>query len=416
MNEQLRRIPEQVARFPLNAPALQRPRMRRLLRWAIGIVLLIGAIGLFAYWTMRQESALNYTTATISRGAVTRTVSASGTINPVLTVIVGTYVSGVIESVSCDFNTQVKKGQLCAKIDPRPFESAVDQAAANLATAKAQLVKDQANLAYAQTSNERSSRLLSIGGVSQEQADLAKNAYDQAKAQVMLDEATIKQREAALKSAQISLGYTNIYSPVEGVVVSRNVTVGQTVAASFQTPTMFLIAADLTKMEVDASVGEGDIGMIKIGDEVTFTVEAYPGQTFRGVVSQVRQSPQTVQNVVTYDVVITFDNKNLLLKPGMTATTRIITAERKDVLRVPDPALRFSPGGLNGKGSDQLSPGQGRVWVLKNGNLQEVPLKLALDDDTFTEVVSGDLKEGDQVVTAEETQPTSRTVIPRLRF
>jgi HlyD family secretion protein len=430
MNEQLRFVPKQVERVShANAPTLQSPRKRHLLRWAVGMLVLIGLIGGVAYWMMREQALPQYTTAAISRGPVTRAVSASGTVNPVLTVIVGSYISGVIQTVSCDFNSKVKKGQLCAKIDGRPYESIVAQAFANLANAKAQLVKDQANLAYAKTSNERNSKLFVIGGVSQDQAELARNAYDQALAQVALDEATIKQREAALEAAQVNLEYTNIYSPVDGVVVSRNVTIGQTVAASFQTPTLFLIATDLTKMEVDANVGEGDIGAIKNGDNATFTVESYPGRIFHGVVTQVRQSPQTVQNVVTYDVVVTFDNKDLLLKPGMTATTRIITAEREDVLRVPDQALRFSPGGLERTASaQQTSPrarstqpvmpqAEGRVWVMTEDELREVPLKLGLDDDTFTEVVSGDLKEDDQVVTAVASVTTnSPTAVPRLRF
>jgi HlyD family secretion protein len=324
----------------------------------------------------------------------------------------------VIQSISCDFNTRVKKGQLCAKIDPRPYQTLVNQATANLATARAQLVKDQANLTYAQASYQRNSKLLAIGGVSQDTADLAKNAYDQARAQVVLDEASIKQHEAALEAAQVNLGYTNIVSPVDGVVVSRNVTIGQTVAASFQTPTLFLIATDLTKMEVDANVSEGDIGTVKAGNRATFTVESYPDRVFQGVVTQVRQAPQTVQNVVTYDVVIAVENEDQLLKPGMTATTRIVTAERDQVLRVPDQALRFSPGGLASAVSSQqaMPPGQGRVWLMTDGGLREVPLKLGLDDDSFTEIVSGEVKSGDQVVTAEQTSTSSRTIIPRLRF
>jgi HlyD family secretion protein len=419
MNEHVRVVPKPAMRAPdMAAPALQMPGKRRFRKWAIGLLLLAGLAGAAAYWMTQQEIATSYVMAPISRGAVTRAVSGSGTVNPVLTIIVGTYVSGVIQSISCDFNTRVKKGQLCAKIDPRPYQTLVNQATANLATARAQLVKDQANLTYAQASYQRNSKLLAIGGVSQDTADLAKNAYDQARAQVVLDEASIKQHEAALEAAQVNLGYTNIVSPVDGVVVSRNVTIGQTVAASFQTPTLFLIATDLTKMEVDANVSEGDIGTVKAGNRATFTVESYPDRVFQGVVTQVRQAPQTVQNVVTYDVVIAVENEDQLLKPGMTATTRIVTAERDQVLRVPDQALRFSPGGLASAVSSQqaMPPGQGRVWLMTDGGLREVPLKLGLDDDSFTEIVSGEVKSGDQVVTAEQTSTSSRTIIPRLRF
>ncbi len=362
------------------------------------IVVLIGATA--AYWLTRGTAKEEYVTAPVNAGAVTRAVSGSGTVNPVLTIIVGSYVSGVIKSISCDFNTKVKKGQLCAKIDPSPYQTAVDQAAANLATAKAQLVKDQANLTYVQSAYERDSKLLAIGGVSQDTAEVARNAYEQAKAQIVYDEASIKQHEAALQAAQVNLGYTNIVSPVDGTVVSRNVTVGQTVAASFQTPTLFLIATDLTKMQVDANVSESDIGAIKLGDKASFTVEAYPEKIFQGTVTQIRQSPQTVQNVVTYDVVIGADNTDELLKPGMTATTKIVTAEREHVLRVPDQALRFSPGGPQSGQPGPVAPtaGEARVWLLQNGRPYAESVKTGLDDDTNTEVTQGALKAGDRLI------------------
>ncbi len=382
--------------IPTPAPALAGLRKPALSRWTLVaglIAILIGAIA--AYWLTRGEPATRYITAPASQGAVTRVVTGSGAVNPVLTILVGSYVSGVIQSISCDFNTQVKKGQLCAKIDARPYQSAINEAAAALGTAKAQLVKDQANLTYLQVSYQRNTRLLAIGGASQDTVDVAKNAYDQATAQIVFDEASIKQHEAALDAAQVNLGYTNIVSPVDGTVVSRNVTVGQTVAASFQTPTLFLIATDLTKMQVDTNVSESDIGAVKLGDKASFTVEAYPERTFQGVVTQVRQAPQTVQNVVTYDVVIAVDNKDLPLKPGMTATTRIVTAEREHVLRVPDQALRFSPAGAS---AGAFATGQGRVWVIQNGQPKETDVRLGLDDDTYTEVIEGALKPGDAVI------------------
>jgi HlyD family secretion protein len=400
-------------------PAFQGPRRKPSLRWAIGILIAALVVGIAGvYWMTSGTPHMRYVTASVTQGSVTRVVSGSGTVNPVLTVIVGTYVSGVIQSISCDFNTEVKKGQLCAKIDPRPYQTQVNQAAANVATAKAQLVKDRANLTYSQVSYQRNSKLLERGGASQEALDIAKNAYDQAQAQIVFDEASIKQHEAALEAAQVNLEYTEIISPVDGTVVSRDVTVGQTVAASFQTPTLFLIATDLTKMEVDTNVSESDIGAVKTGDKTTFTVEAYPERIFEGVVTQVRQAPQTVQNVVTYDVVVGVENKDLLLKPGMTATTRIVTAERGNVLRVPDQALRFSPVGLGtASGQSGLPSGQGRVWVMNDGWPQEVSLKLGLDDDTYTEVVEGTLKLGDEVIVGGQSSgaPSSATA-PRPRL
>lgn len=344
---------------------------------------------------------------------VARTVSATGSVNPVLTITVGSYVSGVIQEIDCDFNTVVKKGQLCAKIDPRPYQTVVNQSAADLATAKAQLIKDQANLVYAQLNFKRNQDLLAAAAVSQDAADVARNAFNQAQAQVALDQATIQERQAALDAANVNLGYTNITSPVDGTVVSRNVTIGQTVAASFQTPTLFLIATDLTKMEVDTNVSESDVGALRVGEKATFTVEAYPERIFQGAVVQVRQAPQSVQNVITYDIVIAIDNKNLLLKPGMTATTRIITAERDNVLRVPDQAVRYSPG-QERNAAGQVA-GSGHVWVLRNGQPVEQPVKLGLDDDSYTEILGG-LDAGAQVIVGEraETAATPKSTAPRM--
>jgi HlyD family secretion protein len=376
---------------------------------------------------MSSRVTVRYTTAPVTRGAVTDTVTATGTVNPVLTIIVGTYVSGVIQELSCDYNTQVKRGQICAKIDPRPYQSAVDQSRASLAIARAQLEKDKASLTYAKINSERLARLLKTNAISQDTFDIAESTYEQAQAQITFDEATIQQRQAALDAAQVNLDYTNIVSPVDGIVVSRNVTMGQTVAASFQTPTLFLIATDLTKMQVDTNVSESDIGSIKEGNKSVFTVDAFPQRTFNGSVVQVRQSPQTVQNVVTFDVVIGADNSDLAMKPGMTAATRIVTDERSDVIRVPNQALRYRPSARTGaaKGESDGRPtkpavgkaSQAQLWVLRDGQAVSVPVVVGLDDDTFTEIMQGDVKPGDQVVTGEQsTAADSRSAAPRLRL
>ena len=412
--------PEAGAATPHEPSSRGHPQLWRYARYAligVAVAALAGAI----IWYMRapREVPVQYTTAPVSRGNVTRAVSTTGTVNPVLTIIVGSYVSGVIRDQFCDYNTRVRKGQICAKIDARPFQSAVDQAKATLATANAQLVKDRATLAYAKISYERDTGLLARGIVSQDTLDSAKSAYDQAQAQIELDLATIQQREAELAAAQINLGYTNIVSPVDGTVVSRNITIGQTVAASFQTPTLFLIATDLTKMQVDTNVSETDIGGVAEGDRATFTVEAFPSRTFTGSVVQVRQAPQTVQNVVTYDVVIGVANKDLVLKPGMTATTRIITAEKTDVLRVPDQALRFIPSGAAASASGRPGAAGGaarasRVFVLRDGGLHEVAVKTGLDDDTYTEVLEGALQPDEQVVVGAQGGAPARATAPRL--
>lgn len=381
---------------------------RRLL-WLAALALLsviaVAAASLVLSWVW-SATPVQYVTAPVSRGAVTRTVTASGTVNPLLTVIVGTYVSGVIQDVQCDFNTKVTKGQLCAKIDPRPYQAIVDQNRALLAMAKAQLDKDKAALAYAKVTFERNGALVKTNAVSKDVFDQSQAGFDQARAQVQLDEATIEQRQAELSAAEVNLGYTDIASPVNGTVVSRNVTRGQTVAASLQTPTLFLIAEDLTKMEVDTNVSESDIGGVKEGQKASFTVESYTEHPFVGVVTQVRQAPQTVQNVVTYDVVVTVDNLELRLKPGMTATTKIVIDQRDNVVRVPSQALRYAPGGLAAAQPAQRRKGTtqetAHVWLLRDGAPVRVDVKAGLDDDTRVELLAGEVKVGDAVIVAEQ--------------
>jgi HlyD family secretion protein len=253
--------------------------------------------------------------------------------------------------------------------------------------------------------------LSKTNAVSKDSLDNAKNLLDQARAQVGVDEAVIAQRTAQLATAQVNLDYTNIVSPVDGTVVSRNVTMGQTVAASFQTPTLFLIATDLTKMQVDTNVSESDIGEIKEGNKALFTVDAYPKRTFEGAVTQVRQSPQTVQNVVTYDVVVSVDNLDLALKPGMTAANRVVTAQRTDVLRVPSQALRYTPNGLRNAGGRS----EQRVWALRDGKPVAVPVTVGLDDDSFVEIVKADLKPDDRVVIS-ELRDVAKNSVPRPRL
>lgn len=398
---------------------------RALLRrsgWAVSAILTLLALalaGVALYWTMSHDSAVRYVTQKVARGPVVRAITASGTINPVITVQVGTYVSGVIQARYCDYNTEVKKGRLCAKIDPRPYQIIVDQDKANLAVARAQLVKDKANLAYAKVSYERNQRLVQTKAVSQDTLDNSKNAYDQAQAQIGLDEATIALREAELGAATINLGYTDIISPVDGTVVSRSVEMGQTVAASFQTPTLFLVATDLTTMQVDTNVSESDIGAVKLGNKATFTVESFARHPFSGEVTQVRQSPQTIQNVVTYDAVISVPNEELLLKPGMTATARIVVDRRDDALRAPDQAFRYTPGGLAALSGAPSAPSvlpDGstgvRLWVLRDGSPRPVVVVPGLDDDSYTEIVKGDLQPGDEIIVGEEAKSSRSSPRP----
>lgn len=330
----------------LSPPAKGPRSSKKILLWLL-LVLIVG-LAVFGYYLWNKAHAKpHYVTADVTRGDIERSVSVTGSINPRNTVQVGSYVSGTVKSLNCDFNTQVKAGQVCATIDPSTFQVAVDQAAAQLNSSRAQLQKDQAALVYAKGVADRDVKLLKDGVVAQEVADNDRNVFKQAQAQIDLDKASIVAAEANLKSAEVNLGYTKIVSPVTGTVLTRNVDVGQTVASSLQTPTLFLIGKDMKQMQVDANVSEADVGRIQVGQEVSFSVQAYPDKSFDGKVKQIRRGPITVQNVVTYDVVVTVDNPELLLFPGMTADAEIVTDSREDVLRVPLAATRFVPEGVH---------------------------------------------------------------------
>ena len=366
---------------------------------ALLVVAMIGAL----FWFVNQKSTVQYVIAPAARGAVTRTATATGTVNPVLTIIVGAYDSGVIQHIYCDYNTRVKAGQVCAKIDPRPYQATLDQDSA-------QLLRDQAILDKDRTDLARYQKLAEQNSIARQQAEDQSFVVSQ-------DEGTVALDRALVQSAKLNLNYTNIISPVDGTVVSRNVTGGQTVASSFQTPTLFLIATDLKKMEVDTNTSEGDMGGIKVGDQASFTVDAYPKRIFRGAVIQVRMSPNTVQNVVTYDVVVGVDNSDLALVPGMTASTEIVVDQRSDVLRVPDQALRYTPGGLSAVATAGVPAGAtGRVWVLRQGAAVAVPVVTGLDDGNFSEIVQGDFRPDDQVIIGESGGQGSGQPAPPPRF
>ena len=285
------------------AHATREGRPAKSLRWVISLLIGLTALAIAGaefYLLVNRESGVRYVTHKVTQGPIVRAVTTSGTVNPVITIQVGTDVLGVIQARYCDYNTAVRKGQVCAKIDPRPYQVVVDQDKATVGVGRAQLIKDQADLTYARLAYERNKKLVASKSVSQDVLDVAKSTLDKAAAQIGVDEATLALQEAQLSAAEINLGYTDIVSPVDGTVVSRSVEMGQTVAASFQTPTLFLVATDLTTMQVDTNVSESDIGAIKRGDKTTFTVESFPNRIFRGEVAEVRQSPQTIQNVVTY--------------------------------------------------------------------------------------------------------------------
>ena len=386
------------------------PLIRRL--WPVAAVLLIMA-AVALWWMTQRKYGPEYVTGQVDRGSVVRSVTATGTVNPVVVVQVGTYDSGPIIAIYADFNSRVKAGQLIAKIDPRPFTVKVHQAEAALANAQSQLGKDQADLVYKELTFQRDLKLHEENVISQDTLDSASSAFKQAASQVALDQSLIKQQAANLEEAQVNLAYTDIISPVDGTVVSRNVDVGQTVAASFQTPTLFLIAKDLTQMQVDTNVSESDIGDVREGETAEFGVDAFPNRVFQGSVGQVRQVPISVQNVTTYDVVVNVPNPEFLLKPGMTANVTIITAQRDNVLRVPIQALRFSPKSATPKLSRSSSPHEQQVWVAHGSVLEPVSITTGLDDGHNVEVLSGGLNPGDLVVTAESARDdTSTAAVP----
>jgi len=371
------------------------PRQTALLAGGAAILLLlIGAL----WWSRATPKAqAGFVTESVDRGPIEVAVTATGVVNPVTTVQVGTYVSGPILQLFVDFNSPVTKGQLVAKIDPRPFQVKVQQAEAGVATARATAAKARADLGMKKLVYERNGELRKRNLIAQNDLDTARSDFEQATATVALSDAGVKQAEAMLEEARINLGYTDITSPVDGVVVSRSVDVGQTVAASFQTPTLFQIAQDLTKMQVDSSVSESDIGGVAEGQAAWFNVDAYPGRRFEGKVAQVRNAPVTLQNVVTYDVVVAVANGDLALKPGMTATVSITTAHRDDALRVPVRALRFHP---DESSADAKEPA---VWRLDaTGTPERVVVQAGIRNEKYVEVTGGDLAAGQTVVVAKK--------------
>lgn len=366
----------------------------------VGLFLLVGGGAAFF---RNGEKGAEYRTAKVEQGGITATVSATGKVNAVVTVQVGSQVSGTIQRLLADFNSRVKKGQIIAQIDPSLWGAQVEQAKAKLANDEANMEKAHVVLSDAKRNLKRMEALLAQNLVSQSDKDAAQTAHDSAIAGVKAAETQVAQDRAALKLAEANLRYTTILSPVDGIVISRNVDVGQTVAASLQAPTLFTIAQDLTEMQVDTSVDEADIGKVQIGQEAEFTVDAYPDTLFRGTVQDIYNQPLIVQNVVTYDAIIRVKNPDLKLKPGMTANVQIKVGYKEKALKLPNAALRYRPEKPSGSSVPPTLPKEkgkvNEVWVLKEGKEVAVPVTLGLGDASFTEVVTGDLKPGDAVIT-----------------
>lgn len=387
--------------------ALPEPRRRRW-PWFLLAALLVaaGAAGGLWWWRHGAAPKTSYETTTASRGRITVSVTASGTLSALKTVQVGSQVSGRIAELHADFNDTVKQGELLARIDTQLFESAVEQAQASYAVARANVAKAQAAAEDADRQLGRSKVLGEQKFLSQQDLDSARSTADQARAQLAAARAQQQQAAAGLHQAQLNLSMTAIRSPIDGVVVSRSVDVGQTVAASLQAPTIFTLAEDLRKMQVEAHVGEADVAKLAPGMAVSFTVDAFPGRQFKGQLRQVRNAAETVQSVVTYDAIVDVDNANLELRPGMTATVSFIVADKSDVVRIPNAALRFHPPREGarparpaGAGAAPRAADRKLVFTLKDGALRPVPVKVGVSDGSNTELVEGDLGEGTVLVT-----------------
>jgi HlyD family secretion protein len=414
------------------------------LKWLLIFGVLVGGVAAAGVWAKswwEQRSAPKYLTATISRGRVDTVVNSTGTIKPVLSVSVGAFTSGPIAKVYVDFNSPVKKDQVLALIDPRLLQAAVDRDRAAVESQKADLNRIDALLQQAKNNEKRARQLMAINKEYIAETDVDQYYFTRLslEAQIKLTEASIKQAEANLKNSEANLGYTEISSPVDGIVIERKVDPGQTVAASFQTPELFIIAPDMEKhMFVYASVDEADIGQIRTAQErgqiVKFTVDAYPGDLFEGKIHQIRKNSTTTQNVVTYPVIIEAPNPDLKLLPGMTATITFQIEAKDNVLRVPAAALRFFPPSAQVRpedrhyvemlptnvsdGSKKSSAGekseQSRkrhhriVWVKENGLLRAMPVTLGLIENQYAELLDGDLSEGQEVVTGTESSSAVR--------
>ena len=393
-----------VLKFPGSTPAgragwlrLWRSARARLKRhWFTLAVLALVAAGIgAALWSFAAASQPRYATVPAARGAIVRTVAATGTVNPARTIVVGTSISGTVQNLACDYDSEVKAGQICAKIDPRPYQAVLDQYTGQLLRDQAILEKDRADLA-------RLRRQLAANPL------MRRQVTDQALI-VSRDEGTVKLDQALVDSAKLNLGYTDIVAPADGTILTRNVSQGQPVAAN--SAALFTITADPTRMEVDAAPRHSNVGAVRRGDAATMTIEGIPDRIFHGTVSQVRRTAVSARGAAAvYDAVISIDNADLVLKPGMTAVTQIVVDQKNDVLRVPDQALQFAPAGAKAQGNsasaDSSSP-KSQVWVMRGNVPVAVAVVTGLNDGSFTEITGGDLRAGDQVIVSENRPQSS---------
>jgi HlyD family secretion protein len=401
------------------APRALVRHLRTFLGWGVALAVVVALVlGVTRYRSAHATAPVRFETAKVDRGAIAAKVTATGTLSALVTVVVGSQVSGRIDKLFADFESQVKKGQTVATIEPSLFRASVAQARANYLSARAAVEKARSQQLQAQRAYARAKALYNEGIASRADYEAAEADIGVADSQLTAANAGVAQAQAALAQTELNLHYTTIVSPIDGVVISRNVDVGQTVAAALQAPTLFTIAQDLTRMQVDTNVAEADVGKVRAQMEVTFTVDAYPQRTFNGIVRQVRDNAQTIQNVVTYDAVIDVDNGDRVLKPGMTASVTFTYATRDAALRVPNAALRFKPDAATtalmnsaapkNAGVPTLAPDERAVWVLRQGRAVLVAARVGISDGSTTEVLGGDVHDGDSVVVEALTDATKK--------
>ena len=370
-----------------------------------GIIAAIFFVSGFALW-FKKNPASDYVTVPAKRKTIIEAVEASGTVNPVNTVDIGSQVSGMIKEIYVDYNSKVKKGQLLAQIDPSLFQAQVDKAKGDLDAAISNKAKVEAMLVYDKKNYERYKKLYTKNYVAKSDLDLAEATYKSDVAQLNAAQGSINQAQATLNNNLTNLRYTKIVSPVDGIVVSRAVDVGQTVAASFQTPTLFQVAQDLKDMQIEVNVSEADIGKIKKDQEVEYTLDGYADSVFHGKVKEVRIAPTTVSNVVTYTVIVDVDNQEEKMIPGMTANVSIITNKSENVLCVPTEALRFTPTEITG-GKKYKDQG---LWLLKDNKPQRITIKTGAKDSERTEIIAKNIQEGDRVILKKRDEKSKQAV------
>lgn len=368
--------------------------------WILVAIVVVLAVVAFLLSGNKKKEQVQFNTAEVAPANIVNTVSATGTIEPVTSVTVGTQVSGIVSKLYVDYNSVVKKGQVIAELDKSNLTSELNSAKASLEQSKASLASAESSLSYQTANFRRNKALYQKGLISGNDYESARLSYQTALANVSSARDQVASAQEQVKKAQTNLSYATITSPIDGIVLSKSVEEGQTVAASFSTPTLFTIAKDLTNMQVVADVDEADIGNVKVGERVTFTVDAYPDNTFSGTVKQVRQEATTTNNVVTYSVVITAPNADLKLKPGLTATVTIYTQENKGVLSVPSKALRFTPeketvGGMKIK---DIANAKNKVWTIEGNTVVAHRVNIGMTDGSHTQILSG-IRRGAKVIT-----------------